>query len=236
MSQAQTTDFTIDSMATNGDQLAVILNRMFGALVSTHSGASRPAYLTAGGLWAKPGAGNDFTVYLYTGSADIQILAVTSGTVHIAGVDLSSVYSKAEVDALLSKKYDKTGGKIYGSVKVSGAIDASGDVTAFASIPADPLSITKLSDGVGKDGVPTVFDLQGTATISQTLHLIVQGQGDAAPNDYHIVIQVNQAVSDIIDAIIGEITSPNITATRVGTQLKVSSATGALIRADLMFA
>ncbi len=131
MSQAQTADFAIDSKATNGDQLAVILNRVFGALVSTHSGASRPTYLTAGGLWAKPGSNNDYTVYIYTGTADIEILSVVGGALHVAGVDLSSVYTKTEVDALLATKYDKTGGTVTGNVRVVGAVDATQDVTAF---------------------------------------------------------------------------------------------------------
>ncbi len=131
MSQANTTDFNIDPGVVNGDQLAAILNRMFGALVSTHSGASRPAYLTAGGLWAQPGSGSDYTVYLYTGTTDIEILKVTSGTLHLAGVDLSAVYSKTEIDNMLAKKVDRAGDTMTGSLKVTGQISATDDITAF---------------------------------------------------------------------------------------------------------
>ncbi len=226
MSQANTTDFNIDPGVVNGDQLAAILNRMFGALVSTHSGASRPAYLTAGGLWAKPGTGSDYTVYLYTGTVDVEILTVTSGKLHLAGVDLSAVYSKSEIDALLDKKYDKTGGKITGKVLVTDTIDAAGDITAFATIPVDPLSVKLTTDGNHAADAPYVFTFSGKATISQTLHLIIQGSKDPAPQDYHIVVQQNQAISDIIDAIMGEVTLTDVTPSKVGDTLVLTPTAG----------
>lgn len=80
MSQILITDFPIDPTTTSGTDLAGRLGRQFDALVSSHSGATRPAYLKAGGLWAKL-AGADISVMLFDGTTDHIIGSLVGGAI-----------------------------------------------------------------------------------------------------------------------------------------------------------
>jgi hypothetical protein len=51
MSVALSSDFSIDPNTTNGTQLATILDRLHGAGLTSHAGAARPPYATAGTIW-----------------------------------------------------------------------------------------------------------------------------------------------------------------------------------------
>ena len=79
MAQRPTSDFDIDPNITSGTDLANILNRFQDAIDSGNSGASRPAYLAAGGMWVKEG--NPMRLYLYDGTKDIELYNTTDGLV-----------------------------------------------------------------------------------------------------------------------------------------------------------
>jgi hypothetical protein len=79
MAQRPTSDFDIDPNITSGTDLANILNRFQDAMDSGNSGASRPAYLAAGGMWVKEG--DPMRLYLYDGSKDIELYNTTDGIV-----------------------------------------------------------------------------------------------------------------------------------------------------------
>ena len=79
MAQRPTSDFDIDPNITSGTDLANILNRFQDAMDSGNSGASRPAYLAAGGMWVKEG--NPMRLYLYDGTKDIELYNTTDGLV-----------------------------------------------------------------------------------------------------------------------------------------------------------
>ncbi len=77
MAQRPTSDFNIDPNITSGTDLANILNRFQDAIDSGNSGASRPAYLAAGGLWVREG--NPMRLYLYDGTTDRELYNTTDG-------------------------------------------------------------------------------------------------------------------------------------------------------------
>lgn len=79
MAQRPTNDFDIDPNITSGTDLANILNRFQDAIDSGNSGASRPGYLAAGGLWVKEG--DPMRLYLYDGTRDIELYNTTDGLV-----------------------------------------------------------------------------------------------------------------------------------------------------------
>lgn len=74
MAILQPADFHIDPATTDGNDLAAILNRLYDALISRHSHASRPDYLEAGAIWAKTVNGG-IELYFYDGSDDQLIVS-----------------------------------------------------------------------------------------------------------------------------------------------------------------
>lgn len=80
MSQVLITDFPIDPTTTSGTDLAARLGREFDAIVSTHSGATRPPYMKAGGLWARL-TGADISVMLFDGTTDHVIGSLVGGAI-----------------------------------------------------------------------------------------------------------------------------------------------------------
>ena len=79
MAQRPTADFNIDPNVTSGTDLANILNRFQDAIDSGNSGASRPPYLDAGGLWVREG--DPMRLYLYDGTTDRELYNTTDGLV-----------------------------------------------------------------------------------------------------------------------------------------------------------
>ena len=70
MAVVNSTDFPIDANSTSGSDLATRLNRQFSAVISSHSNATRPTYLTAGGLWAQPQSPSGYKLFFYDGTTD----------------------------------------------------------------------------------------------------------------------------------------------------------------------
>jgi hypothetical protein len=64
---------TLDAEATDGYELATVLNSYRDAVNSNHKGASRPSYAVAGMVWIKDVSSTIQEIYVYDGSQDIQI-------------------------------------------------------------------------------------------------------------------------------------------------------------------
>lgn len=81
----------IDPLVTTGTELADYLNSWVPALESNHTGATRPSYLPAGGIWTQQVSPTDWRLMLYTGSTDAQIALVdpTTGVVSPAFTNLT---------------------------------------------------------------------------------------------------------------------------------------------------
>ena len=65
--------YPIDPTATSGTDLATIMNQDEVAESSNNSGNTRPAYLTAGGIWTQTVAGGTYNLMLYDGTKDVVI-------------------------------------------------------------------------------------------------------------------------------------------------------------------
>jgi hypothetical protein len=90
MAQVLATDWDIDPTATSGTDLADILNRWHQAMQSGQSGLTRPAGLTAGGLWVQQTAGGGMNLMWFDGVKDHQISSVSgAGGVNKVGEDNS---------------------------------------------------------------------------------------------------------------------------------------------------
>ena len=83
MAQQNVTDYPIDPTTTTGTDLADRLNRQHAADASMHSGAARPAYLTAGGLWTKTVAAGSFSLLMFDGTNDLEIAKIVSGVITV---------------------------------------------------------------------------------------------------------------------------------------------------------
>ena len=91
MAQVLPTDFPIDPTVTSGTQLADILNRWYLAAGTNFSGTTRPAVITAGGLWVKT-TGTQLQLMWYDGTTDHTISTVSApGNVAVVGAPDNSV-------------------------------------------------------------------------------------------------------------------------------------------------
>jgi len=90
MAQSLATDFPIDPTATSGTDLADILNRWHQAASSSQAGLTRPAGLSAGGLWVQQTAGGGINLMFFDGVKDHAISSVaTAGGTNQVGEDNS---------------------------------------------------------------------------------------------------------------------------------------------------
>ena len=116
MAQQNVTDYPIDPTTTTGTDLADRLNRQHAADASMHSGAARPAYLTAGGLWTKTLAAGSYSLMWFDGTNDHEICKSIAGVFSVAGG---------------GNFLPLTGGTLTGNLRVQGEIDATGNVTGY---------------------------------------------------------------------------------------------------------
>lgn len=65
---------------TSGNGLAAIVRGLAGAVESSHSGNSRPAYLPAGGEWLDTSAAGAWVLKLWTGTVDVPVLTFNPST------------------------------------------------------------------------------------------------------------------------------------------------------------
>lgn len=119
---------TIDLDNTDGGDLASILQQWRDALNSRHSGASRPAYLPAGGLWTKIISGTSWQLMQYDGDTDI-IVANINPTTNAVTVPAGSVSTASIVTGAITT-----------------ALIAAGAITA-TQMAADAIITAALQDG-----------------------------------------------------------------------------------------
>ncbi|MGR3495232.1 hypothetical protein [Citreimonas sp.] len=77
---SQTFDLNTDPSTTSGSQLAQQIDDRSDALLTMHSGATRPSYAKAGTMWLK-NDGDPVIVYFYNGSTDVKMAEISSGGV-----------------------------------------------------------------------------------------------------------------------------------------------------------
>jgi hypothetical protein len=95
MAQTVQPNYAIPPTGVSGTQLAEDLNKLKDSLLGTHSGVSRPAYLTEGGLWLEvPVSGNNKLNY-FDGADNIVICEFDAVTNKIV---LGDYYTKTEAD------------------------------------------------------------------------------------------------------------------------------------------
>ncbi len=86
MAIISTGDSPIDPNTVDGTELAARLNRLYPAISSNHANATRPAYVTAGGMWTKFTSPSTYELMFYDGATDQKVepgtyLPITGGTV-----------------------------------------------------------------------------------------------------------------------------------------------------------
>lgn len=86
MAIISTGDSPIDANTVDGTELAARLNRLYPAISSNHANATRPTYVTAGGMWTKFTSPSTYELMFYNGATDQKIepgnfLLLTGGTV-----------------------------------------------------------------------------------------------------------------------------------------------------------
>jgi len=72
-------DYAIDPTIVDGSDLADILNRTHIADSSNQLNATRPTYITEGGLWTRDNGVDDISLMIYDGTTDHEIGTVTVG-------------------------------------------------------------------------------------------------------------------------------------------------------------
>jgi len=86
----------IDPNTKSGTQLAVDLNGFRDAVNSGHSGATRPAYLPAGGHWVRVVSSTQWDLVLYDGAVDYTLRSVNPTTgqkIGIPAADLADFFA-----------------------------------------------------------------------------------------------------------------------------------------------
>lgn len=86
MAIISTGDSPIDPNTVDGTELATRLNRLYPAVSSNHSNATRPPYITAGGLWTKFTSPSTYELMFYNGVTDQKVdpgsyLPLAGGTI-----------------------------------------------------------------------------------------------------------------------------------------------------------
>lgn len=85
---------TIDANTNTGADLATFLNSWNPAVVSNHSGTSRPSYALPGTLWVYTGTINEVSLNFYDGVQDVLLytIDVTTGNITFGGGDSGLTY------------------------------------------------------------------------------------------------------------------------------------------------
>lgn len=84
----------IDPNTKSGTQLAVDLNGFRDAVNSGHSGATRPAYLPAGGHWVRVVSSTQWDLVFYDGSVDYTLRSVNPTTGQKIGIPAADLADK----------------------------------------------------------------------------------------------------------------------------------------------
>ena len=106
MSQRPAADYPIPEGSTSGTDLARLLERTEAARSSNDAGTSRPAYLTAGGIWTDTTGGVP-KLKLFDGSNDIDLGATGGG---LATFDPAATYAVGDILVYQGDLYKATNG------------------------------------------------------------------------------------------------------------------------------
>ena len=79
----------INPSTKSGTDLATDLNSWRDALLSSHSGPTRPTYVKAGQLWLNT-ASNPWRAYFFDGVADVEVFQINTST-HTSSINAGSV-------------------------------------------------------------------------------------------------------------------------------------------------
>lgn len=85
--QVDPTDFPINPATTSGVDLADILNRLYFTVMSNNAGIDRPLNIDRGGIWSQYDEVGNITLWMFDGSADIQMGSLTDGVFTPVGSD-----------------------------------------------------------------------------------------------------------------------------------------------------
>jgi hypothetical protein len=182
---SQATDWSVPlSGPVTPNAMADRMDKSFDALLSSHSGASRPAYAVAGTEWVSTATAGLLKYYVYDGTDDrlIKTIDIATGIVTFAaGITDDALGKRVRVDAVQSfaaaqQAQARTNisaalkGHIYGLTLSNNASDAANDIDIAAgeaaSTGTDPVlmvlasALTKRLDaawavGTGNGGLDT---------------------------------------------------------------------------------
>ena len=189
----------IDPNTKSGTQLAVDLNGFRDAVNSGHSGATRPAYLPAGGHWVRVVSSTQWDLVFYDGSVDYTLRSVNPTTGQKIGIPAADLADKQ------TSANDNTAGRLlvnpaYG-LGTTGALSLPSGTTA--NRPASPAQFDSRGNSTtgapewwsgsswvpfsGIDYLNTVrIDVASAATVNLTT---------GAPNTRHINITGTTAIT-----------------------------------------
>ena len=83
----------LDAESDDGTKLVAELNSWVPAVVSQHSGTTRPAYLSMGSLWVDSSGAPELILNLFDGAIDRELARVTSGGTVLSG-EQATVWSE----------------------------------------------------------------------------------------------------------------------------------------------
>jgi hypothetical protein len=167
MSVALASDFSIDPNTTNGTQLATILDRLHGAGLTSHAGAARPPYATAGTIWLDTSTAPGVLKW-FDGATDQLLVTQSSTTALMVGTATQAGHAmnlgQADGRYLLRSGGTLTGNLVGPKVTVTGAQGtAAGDLTRKDYVDAQVASRVK------------------TAGDTMTGHLVMSSKGVSSP-------------------------------------------------------
>ena len=134
----------IDPNTKSGTQLAVDLNGFRDAVNSGHSGATRPAYLPAGGHWVRVVSSTQWDLVFYDGSVDYTLRSVNPTTGQKIGIPAADLADKQ------TSANDNTTGRLL----VNPAYGLG--TTGALSLPSGPTA--------NRPPSPAQFDSRGNST------------------------------------------------------------------------
>lgn len=134
----------IDPNTKSGTQLAVDLNGFRDAVNSGHSGATRPAYLPAGGHWVRIVSSTQWDLVFYDGSVDYTLRSINPTTGQKIGIPAADLADKQ------TSANDNTAGRLL----VNPAYGLG--TTGALSLPSGPTA--------NRPPSPAQFDSRGNST------------------------------------------------------------------------
>lgn len=146
------------------------------ALLSSHSGSTRPAYAVAGTEWVSTATAGKLKKYLYDGANDrlIETIDIATGAI---------IYSNGTVDDVLATKAPKSVYAVKSAGYTAVAADAGGTIRFTAAATLALTAAATLGNGwplsVIADGADVTIDPNGSETINGQATLTVPNGSSA---------------------------------------------------------